>query len=165
MKSLFRFTIRELLIGTVAVAALVALFVQRRPFDDHTMLQTFEPNNALAKACNDLGIPFDMASSSHSSGVVFDGGYQIEAETDLRKPSYAEVRTKLMPELMERVKRAIEDGGATIVGEGKSGSPKFDEITHFKFQYRRGPVRGTTRAYSFENPDGTAKVFILMDEY
>ncbi|WP_442483489.1 hypothetical protein [Aeoliella sp. SH292] len=165
MKNLFRFTIRELLIATVAVAALVALFVQRRPFDDHTMLQSFEPHQMLTKVCNDLGIPYAMASSGHSSGVVFDGGYRIEAEIDLSKPTYDDVRTKLMPELMKRFKRAIEEDGATIVGEGKNGSPKFDEISHFSFEYRRGPVRGITRAYTFENPDGTPKVFILMDEF
>jgi hypothetical protein len=26
-------------------------------------------------------------------------------------------------------------------------------------------VRGITRAYTFENPDGTPKVFIMMDEF
>jgi hypothetical protein len=162
---MFRFTIRELLIATVAVAAIAALYVKKLPLDDHTMLQSFEPNSALVKLCNDLGIPYEMASSGHSSGVVFDGGYRIESEIDLRKPTYDEVRKKLMPELMNRFKRAIEEDGATIVGEGKSGSPKFDEISRFKFEYRRGPVRGITRAYTFENPDGTPKLFILMDEF
>jgi hypothetical protein len=165
MKNLFRFTIRELLLATVAVAAVAALYVKKVPLDDHAMLQAFEPNRVLTKVCNDLGIRYEMASSAHSSSVVFDGGYRTEAEIDLREPTYDDVRKKLMPELMRRFKHAIEEDGATIVGEGKSGSPNFQEISRFKFEYRRGPVRGITRAYTFENPDGTPKVFIMMDEF
>lgn len=160
-----RFSIRELLLATVAIAAVVAVFVQRRPFDQHAMLQSFDPRAVIQKTCGDLGLVADVPASSHSSGVVFDGGYHVEAESDLAKPSYTDIKTKLMPELRKRIEQQIEDDGGEIVGHSTGGSEDQSELARFSFEYRRGRVRGITRAYVFEDPSGTSKLLVLLDEY
>lgn len=160
-----RFTLRELLLATVAIAAVVALFVQRRPFDQHAMLQSLDPHALVTQICSEQGIELQNTSSQHASGVVFGGGYYLESDTEFSELSFADAKTKVMPKVLANLREAIESDGGDITGHGVAGSDDQSEVTSFWFQYRRGPIRGVSRGYVFELPSGGSRILILMDEY
>lgn len=158
-----RFSIRELLLATVAIAAMVAVFVQRRPFDQHAMLQSFDPKRWVLKTCQDLELPASIPSSGTSSGSS-PGGYYIEADLYLQQLSYEDTTRKLMPELQQRMGKLIDEQGGEDRGRSVTGSRE-NGMSRFSFHYQRAGIRGIVRFFAMQNPDGSPRLLMLLDEY
>ena len=161
---LFRFSSREMLLATVAVAAVVALFIQRRPFDTHAMLDSFDFRKSVRDACRDLGLAAQMASSS-SGGSGMEGGYYVESTVRLKQLSLEDAERQLMPELQRRFESLLARDAGTIHSRGQGGSENFQRLERFSFGYHRGTIRGFVRCYLFPDRNDSLRLLITMNEY
>ena len=168
-RSAFRFTLREILIGTVAIAALLALAVKSykdvRPFKPTSFYEQFDVNNVkktLAAICKKSEIPFrapGSRSSSGMSGSVADRQATISISTPNVKPG------SIVTELHRKVEGLLKEHKCQIEGYGYSGRLKDNSLSGFSFQYRRDTTVGHVFVYTVPGSGDNWELVLIMHEH
>lgn len=165
----FRFSLRELLIATVAIAAVAALFVKNRPYQPTPFLQNFDARALLTTLGKENGLAVEPIA--YAGGNSLGPGRQtLEQELVYHRVTAEELRGSVMPAFRARVEKLLGSSGCEIEGRGASGkledaSQRWSKVREFSFDYRYGETRGVFRAYVFESPTGNTEVLVLIDEW
>ena len=168
-KKWWQFSLRELLILMVAVAAVVALFVQNRPRRPTSFYDNFNPQAELESIGSSQSLPVDISGSSQNSGGGPNSA-QLEASFYLRSPSLDELQSKIMTEWRSRIFAKLQQQGCDPVGNSQSGkrdrgSEEFDSLSSFGLRYRKGATRGILRIYALRQSESQSRVLVLLDEF
>jgi len=165
----FQFSLRELLIATVAIAAVAALFVKNRPYQPTPFLQNFDGRALLTALGKENGLAAEPIS--YAGGNSLGPGRQtLEQEFVYHRVTAQQLREKVMPAFRARVEMLLDKSGCEIEGRGASGkledaSQRWAKVREFSFDYRYGETRGVFRAYVFESPTLNTEVLVLVDEW
>ena len=169
-KPWFQFSIRELLIAMVAVAAVVALFVNNRPYGQTAFMDSFNPRAELQAICQAKGVSFNSPGASEGSGSIAGGGYQSQASFSLSSPSVDDLEIQVMPEWYSRIDARLRELRCDVVGESRGGemipgTRDFKRVSEFSFRYRQGKTMGVLRVYVLPDKQELSRVLVLLDEY
>ena len=119
--SFWRFSVREILLATTAIAAIIALLISNRPRQTSVIGQQFDPATILTQILKDenlQGRTLQSGSGSSLSEEELSKDFQI----DLRDVSATDTKTKVMLAFREDVRELIEQSGYEINGRSSSGS-------------------------------------------
>jgi hypothetical protein len=169
----YQFSLREILLATVAISAVLTIVVKHRPFaptDFFDELNEGHVLNVVAKRLN-LGL-----ATPASSGSISRGGPRAHRsfEHTIGTPDYSTVCQQLMPPLHDDIEKLILDSGCKIDGRSttgvrttnwRQGDPLYKELTEFSFDYWSGNVRGKIKVWALERPDGNTRLRIETDEW
>ena len=169
--SFWRFSVREILLTTTAIAAIIALLISNRPRQTSAMAQQFDPATILTQILKDenlQGRTHESSSGSCSSPIELSKDFQI----DLRDVSVTDVRSKVMLAFREDVRELIEQNGYKINGRSSSGirdngKQQWTALNSFSFKYKGQRIRGHLRVFtSFTGGDyDYPTLIIFLDEY
>jgi len=145
LKSLFsaRFSLREMILATTAVAGLFAAFYVHRPFRPTAFVTSFRPQTVLdplVKAKHPEGV------NSNSGGGTLNLGNAAEMDYDLLYAVTTPPAAELLQGLKAEVRKAIEGEGCEITGWSTG------ELS-FGFYYERSATMGFVKASAEELPD------------
>lgn len=164
----WQFSLREIVLVTAAIAAIIAITIQNRPRQTSQMARQLQPEIILAQIIKDKnlsGKAFKVAGNGSSSNRQVSHYSRIR----LSGVSDSDVREEVMPELRKRIHDAIVDEGYKIVGRGLSGgrdeAKEWKSIAHFRFGYEGLKVKGQVRAITVFDKKGTPDLIIVLDEF
>ena len=166
----WQFSLREIVLATTAIAAIIAVLISNRPRQTSVIGQQFAPATILTQILKDenlQGRTFESSSGSSSSPVELSKDFQI----DLRDVSATDAKTKVMLAFREDVRELIEQNGYEIVGRSRGGSRdnknQWTALNSFSFRYKGQRIRGHVRVFtSFKGGDDEdPTLLIFLDEY
>jgi hypothetical protein len=159
----FRFTLREALLATVAICAVLALIRQSATFSATPFFENFDDRTTLDEACRKLNLSFRQSGRSASSGGGGDDASK-RFKIYVTIPDASEAG-QLVTELQSQVESQLLQHGCAIYGHGHSGNSSSNNVSDFHFKYRRGPTRGIIEVSSFVGSDKYWQIRIYMQEF
>jgi len=159
----WRFSIRELLLLTAAVAAFLAwaglLFQRSLPFQRTTIPDTVGDFQNIRAICTKLGHrPASYSSGGGGSSNMYATIRSYDCQVDLP----AKLRGQFMANYREHIRATLAKladrvGGAGSISDGRG-------LKGFDYEYDKGRVHGTVVVRSTSGDDGLS-LFIFVHEY
>jgi hypothetical protein len=159
----WRFSIRELLLLTAAVAAFLAwaglLFQRSRPFARTTIPDKVCSHEVMRTICKSIG----HDPNSHSTG---GGGssntHAVNRSYDCQIDLPAELRDRFMVAYQQHVRAVLDADADRVAGAGTSRDG--NGLRGFSFEYEKGATHGTVivRCAPGENE---LSLFVFVHEY
>ncbi len=157
--SAWQFTLRELLLASLAFLLLVALFATAWPSRTTPFFDTFSHKNALATVCGRLQL--NLKSPGGGEGVSRVGKTAVRnLEIEVASPKASEVG-RVMAELRREIESLLKKSGCQIHGRESGCSSSGD---HFSFEYDKGGTTGDIFVHSVAISDMRWVILILMHE-
>jgi hypothetical protein len=162
-RALWQFSLREVMILTIAVAAVLALAVQSRPFHQTEFFDSFNETLLFQTVCARLNLPAEIPASGggHSVGsnkAVRD--YQLHINAPPTKDA-----GRVVAELRKEVEALLNRQGCDIHGRGTVGEPENNQLSAFQFDYVRGSTEGDIYVTSHRADDDRWELRILIHEF
>lgn len=169
----YQFSLREILLATVAISAVLANIVNYRSFAPTEFFEKFDEHRML----RDLNRKHRLGISiSSNDGATFRGDRQSfrSYRCSISPSDYRKTCRQLMPQLHAAVEQLLADTDCQIYGHTTQGTlltytrpsePRYQEITEFSFNYKSGNVRGKIKVSALEGPDGETQLRIETDEW
>lgn len=148
-----QFSVREVLLAIVAIAAILALIVSHLPYSPSAFITNLNEEAILEKVCSDLKIP--LVSEGNGGGHSRDtDSIQRESLLTFTDPDVIEFYSSIMPALHDHIEKLLLDQGASIHERSLVG-----RLKSFGFGYQLGNSHGEIRVYCFGQGE---KVELLM---
>jgi hypothetical protein len=160
----FQFSLREYFLATIALCAVIALFVKKTPLGTASFANGLDARALVTDCATQAGVMLEIGGSGEGS-FGSDQYANREASISIRQPAVDEFRLKVMPVVRDRVKEMLEDDGWDLLGWSRSPSVDRPEVQEFSFRYRRQDRLGVIRVYSLDQPGGEHRVLLLVDEW
>ena len=161
----YQFSIREMLIATVAVAAMTALFVENRPYSPTIFLQNLDERSLLTQCCADLGVTLGSIVEEGVKNRVWGGHGNHNATLTISEPDIDVLQTEVMQALRSSVEELLADSNCVITGRTTVATTGDERLVEFHFRYHRGSVQGVIRVISLEQPEDESRLRFLTDEW
>lgn len=156
----WQFSVREMLLILTAIAAILAVFVNNRPYSPTAFITTFDEQALLTKVCADLGLPIEFGGTSPGIFRPTTNYGEWESSLLVNLPDITTFRARVMPEFRNRVESILKKAGASIEGHSVGGN-----VQEFDYRYRIGRIRGRFRLYSLQYSENQLRLLILIDEW
>ena len=167
-KKRWQFSLREIVLATIAIAAIVALVMQKPPRKSSLMAQQFDPVTALKRIVKDENLP-GRAFKTGGNGGRSGSATRLVFEISLAGVPDADVKVVLMPTFMKEIQNAITSGGLSIKSKSQSGNKhkdtqEWDNVSGFSFGYKNPTIVGMVRVYTCYDKRGDPMLIITLDE-
>jgi hypothetical protein len=175
----YQFSLREILLATVALSAVLALIVNNPPFAPTDFFESFDAGQLINRLNSQHKLGLASASTSGSTFRA-DGRSNRSFEYSTPTPDDNTICQQLMPSLYDEIKQQLADTGCRIEGRSIEGIPHgqlrspstlddqrdaYDQIREFSFTYQSGAVRGKIQVWALEGPKGETRLRIETDEW
>ena len=148
--SKFKFTIREILFATVAIAAIAALISQNQSSDPTGIPQLMRPAILSIEVAEEMNLqfvgPWKPAESGGGGGSNRETTYDYETTFQLENDGNGE---KLMAGLRGKIELLLSEAECNIHGRGWTGKSE-NELKEFNMEYFRGRTKGRIFARCFQ---------------
>ena len=168
-KKWWQFSMREIVLATVAIAAIIALMMQKpQPRKTSLMAQQFDPVTALKRIVKDENLPgkaFKIGGNGGRSNSAARSAFEIS----LAGVPDSDVKDILMPTLMKEIHNAITSEGLSFEFKDQAGSENEDtqewtNVSGFSFGYKSPTIVGMVRVYTCYDKRGDPMLIITLDE-
>ena len=165
----WQFSLREIVLATVALAAVLAVVMQNQPRRISSMARQFDPPAAVTRIMKDNSLPGQAFKAAGSGGGKSDSMVRLNFKIMLRGVPISDVKGVLMPALMDEIQTAITAEGYSIKSSGKSGNrnkvtQEWDELSSFSFGYAGLKISGLLRVFTCYDRSGDPMLIITLDE-
>ena len=167
-KKWWQFSLREIVLATVAIAAVIALVMQKPPRKTSLMAQQFDPVTALRRIVKDKNLP-GKAFKIGGNGGRSNSAARLTFEISLAGVPDSDVKVVLMPTFMKEIHNAITSGGFSIKSKSQTGNKhkdtqEWENVSGFSFGYKSSTTVGMVRAYTCYEKRGDPMLIITLDE-
>jgi hypothetical protein len=169
----YQFSLREILLATVAISAVLTIIVKNRPFTPTEFFDEFNEAHVLNGVAQRLNLGLNTPASS---GSISRGGPRANRsfQHTISTPDYGTVCQQLMLPIYDDIEQQILDSGCKIDGRSttgvrtanwRQGDPLYQELNEFSFGYNSGNVRGKIKVWALEGKDGQTRLRMETDEW
>jgi hypothetical protein len=169
-----RFSLREILLATVAICAVVAVFARHGPYRPTQFFLTLDEQRLLRSI--DKGFAVGRGIAGQSGEIVTGPGQSTRSlDWTFTAPSYDILCKQVMPPLRAKIQRLLVDSnceitGRSLAGEGVIPSPPpggstLEIVREFSFTYKVGRTRGVIRVWAMEMGEGKTRLIMVTDEW
>ena len=165
----WQFSLREIIIATAAIAAIIAIVMQNRPRKVSIMAQQFNPSAILTQVITDKGLQGKVIRRGGGGRGGSQSSLNFVSMIQLRDVSDSDVTEILMPALLDEIRTAIIDEGYSITKQSKAGAmdevtEEWKSISNFGFGYRGSRIFGQLRVFTCYDSEGVSRLIITLDE-
>ena len=166
-KTWWRFSLREILLATAAVATFVALFQQHFEGQPTKFVRTLDVIKLIKQVGKQQQLTLGQlrgkggqsrSFSDHAAVLVANRSFYYLADPN-------DLYTKIMPALRAEILDRLAEEGCAQDGEGTTGRKQMTELTRWEVSYKRGRLRGKFRAYTSFTKEGNPELCIMIDEW
>ena len=157
----YQFSLREILLAMVAVCAVASHFVNKP--EEPPIVPALAPadaKKAVKSVCEEANLLVIESPGTFTSTI--GGDWNSEHIFEIRGTSLSEFRQNLMPKIEGRLNSAISlTSNSRMTGLG--GKPGI--LSDFRIEYAFGATSGVVRVYTFDRPDGSIQLLLILDEW
>ena len=165
----WQFSLREIVLATVAIAAIIALVMQNQPRKISSMAQQFDPHATLNRIIKDNNLPGQLLGVGGAGGGRLDSMITWAEKVRLSGVPVTDVNSVVMPALMDEMKTAIAGEGYGFRSSSTRGSrnkktQEWDKLSYFSLGYKGLRISGRLRVFSTFHRSGDPMLIIFLDE-
>ena len=165
----WQFSLREIVLATVAIAAIIALVMQNQPRKISLMAQQFDPHASLNRIIKDNNLPGQLLGVGGTGGGGTDSMFTWAEKIRLNDVPISDVKSVVMPALRDEMKTAITGEGygfksSSVRGSENKKTKEWDKVSYFSFGYEGLRVSGRLHVFSTYHRSGDPMLIIFLDE-
>ena len=165
----WQFSLREIVLATVAIAAIIALVMQNQPRKISSLAQQFDPRASLNRIIKDNNLPGQLLGVGGTGGGSSDSMITWAEKVRLSGVPISDIKGVVMPALRDEIKTAISSEGfgfksSSVRGSKDKKTKEWDQVSYFSFGYEGLSISGRLRVFSTFHRSGDPMLIIFLDE-
>ena len=161
----WQFSLREIVIGTAAIAAFIAVAIQNQPRETSSLGQKFNPTMMVEQVVKQKSLKGQVYGLGGGGAMVSSSQIRNSSRTEIDGLSALELESVLMPALLAEIKAAITDEGYAIIGGGKAGNTgEVERISDFRLAYEGDKIQGLVRVFAEFKRKKNSILIVTLDE-